>query len=86
MNDLIRAMLCCAVFSLGSHSAIAHPAGQHNMPCEHMGDSKMMQKHLEEHHKESAAKTTERKEEIKAGTSAPTTQKSAPKPSDKPMP
>ncbi|MCE2681079.1 MAG: hypothetical protein LW629_11730 [Burkholderiales bacterium] len=86
MNYLIRSLLCCAVMAFSMHTAIAHPAGHHHMPCDHMGDSKMMQKHMEEHHKEGAAKTPDSKEETKATAPAPATQKPAPKPSTKPVP
>jgi hypothetical protein len=86
MNDLIKGVLCSAVLAFSTNSAIAHPAGHQHAPCEHMGDSKMMQKHLEEHHREGAAKTTESKEETKAGTSTPAASKPAPKPSVKPAP
>lgn len=86
MNHFIPTILFASALVFVSITAIAHPAGHHHMPCDHMGDSKMMQKHMEEHHKEGASKTTESKEEIKAITPAPATQKAAPKPSAKPAP
>ena len=85
MNDLIKSALCSAVLSFSMQVAMAHPEGHHHAPCDHMGDSKMMQKHMEEHHKEATTKTPEGKEEIKASTPAAST-KPVPKTGAKPSP
>jgi len=66
-------------------SAMAHPEDHRHAPCEHMKDHKMMQQHMEEHHKDSAMKAGEGKEDTKAVT-PPTTAKPSAKTTPKPAP